>query len=87
MFFVSVLAGAIGASMAAGLLPGRSVHGTLNLVLGVLGGTIAFAMTFELLNIVPTVSVFLQFLIIGGATGAAFTLGIGSLRNILRNQQ
>ncbi|MHA3976253.1 hypothetical protein ACW9UR_01095 [Halovulum sp. GXIMD14794] len=82
---MSVLAGAIGAAMAAGLMPERSVHGTLNLVLGILGGTIAFATTVELLHIEPAVSVFLQFLIIGGGTGAAFTLAVGSLRNILRD--
>ncbi|MSU88271.1 hypothetical protein GE300_01405 [Rhodobacteraceae bacterium 2CG4] len=85
MFFVCALAGMIGASMAAGILPGQSIHGVPNLALGALGGTVAFAATVELLLLEPGVSVFLQFLVIGGISGALMTLAIGSLRNILRN--
>lgn len=85
VFFACIMAGAIGAGMAAGAMPNQAVHGTLNIIFGVIGGTIAFAATTELLQLAPGVSVFLQFVLISAIAGALVTLASGSLRNIMRD--
>lgn len=85
VLFACIMAGAIGASMAAGAMPNQSTHGAMNILCGMIGGMLAFAATIGLLQLAPGVSVFLQFVLVSAISGALVTLGSGSLRNVMRD--
>ncbi len=80
---LSVLAGAIGASWAAGTWPRMSLVGAINILFGLIGGVAVWAAAYELSLLAPNFTVLLSLLVLGGLGGALLTLGAGSLRNIV----
>ena len=74
ILFVCILAGAMGASLASALWPERAFNGNLNIALGLLGGTMAWAASVDLAALAPSVSTFLTILIIGNVCGAMLML-------------
>ncbi|NNU81625.1 hypothetical protein HMH01_14385 [Halovulum dunhuangense] len=63
--------------------PRRAFSFGVNLGLGLIGGTLAWASFSWLAMLEPSLSTFLAILTVGGGIGALVTLGLGSLRNIL----
>lgn len=84
IFFICVLAGAIGGSIAGGLAPNRSFSGSMNVGYGIFGGTLSWTVATDIGAMDPHVSNFLLILIIAGTGGIILTLGAASLRNIIR---
>jgi len=83
VLFLSIFAGTIGATLAAGHWPARSMSGVMNTALGLIGGTLAWAATVEIAALEQSLSTFMIVFGVGMMTGALATLGAGSLRNLL----
>lgn len=83
VLFLSILAGVIGAYFAASEWPARTVHGVMNLALGLIAGTVSWAATAEIAAFEQSLSTFLIIFGVGAMTGGFATLGAGSLRNLL----
>ena len=87
IFFACLLAGAIGAAFAAEFDPSRRFNGGTNVAIGLVGGTLAWTTVTELFAINAGLDSFLAILVFGALCGALLTMGLASLRNILRGSQ
>jgi len=83
VLFLSIFAGAIGAILAAGQWPARTMSGVRNFALGLMGGTLSWAATVEIAELEQSLSTFMIVFGVGLITGGLATLGAGCLRNLL----
>lgn len=82
-FFLSILAGGIGAALISGGLPQHTLSGILNTAIGVIAGTAVWAMTEGMSFAEPSITGLVTVIALCGFGGAVASLTLGILRNVL----
>ncbi len=79
LFFLSIIAGGIGASAAAGLLPRVAYDGIANIALGLFAGTVVWVMSVGIITTSDELTILLLTLGFSASSGALLSIAVGFL--------
>lgn len=79
LFFLSIIAGGVGASAATGLLPGLALRGSANIAAGLVAGTAVWALCRGMLGATDELTTLLLTLVLSAAGGVGLSVFLGYL--------
>ena len=81
-----MFAGGIAANMVASILPHRSIHGLVNIMIGLAAGVGAYSLIADFAAYPPSLGALFIMMSAGGLAGIGATLALGGLRNVVFGQ-